>query len=61
MDKPGDPSSHGPLGLSQAEALCHQLGALKAWARVPVGPWVALLSERPGFKSQLRLFPNWPA
>lgn len=33
------------------QKLCHQSGALKAWARVPVGLWVALLSERPGFKS----------
>lgn len=42
------------------QQLCRS-GALKAWARVPVGLWVALLTERPGFKSQLRLFPDRPA
>lgn len=67
MDRPGDPAGHRPVGqakglawLSQAEALCHQSGALKAWARVPLGLWV-VPSERPGCKSQLRLFPDWPA
>lgn len=25
------------------QKLCHGLGALKAWARVPAGLWVALL------------------
>lgn len=35
----------GPAWLPQAEAWCHRLGVLKAWARVPVGLWVGAVRK----------------
>lgn len=53
-DRPGGPAGHRALGLAKGPACrpgrssVSSAGGPEGLARVPGGPWVALLSERPG-------------